>query len=401
MTVDKVIRGVVTAGFGVGVAAVFGILGAQSADAAPSPSPSPSSPADIARQDAADKRTAQGAKVNSSADDAKQDADDKRTAADAGNSARQQERAQGRKNAEREKAESHESGSKANSSSDDAKQDANDKRKASDSGNSDREDQRARGREKAERKENSSADDQKQDAEDKRTAADAGNPVRKQERAKGKAAAKREADRQEIQREVESFGFAPTDGLATTGAMTDGFAAAADEALDEPGKKARAARDAAYAYVNASKTARKSGVPVSSEERARIADLNAKAKAAADEAKAAMTKAGTLPKGLATVSKIAGKVSPVLVAGSEVYEVAVNDKPVDEAIAEGVGSVAGGILGGIGGGALGSIVPGPGTAIGATGGSLAGGYIGGAAVENSYKWVKEGVSRPGYHRLEK
>ncbi|MEV6442704.1 hypothetical protein [Amycolatopsis sp. NPDC051716] len=75
-TVDKVIRGMLTAGFGVGAAAVFGVVGAQSADAAPAPPPS--SPADIAKQEAADKRTA----------------------ADAGNPARKEERAQGRKNAE-------------------------------------------------------------------------------------------------------------------------------------------------------------------------------------------------------------------------------------------------------------------------------------------------------------
>jgi hypothetical protein len=406
MTVDKVIRGLVTAGFGVGAAAVFGVLGAQSADAAPAPpSPPPSSPADIAKQDAADKRTAQRPKVNSSAESTKQDAEDKRTAADAGSPARKEERAQGRKNAEQRNVEGKGNSEqrkverKENSSADDRKQDAEDKRTAADAGSPARKEERAQGRrnaeqQKVERKRNSSVDDRKQDAEDKRTAADAGNPARKEARAKGKRAAKMKADR----REAESFEFAPTDGFAATGAVGDGIKAGADEVLKDPAKKARAARDAAYDYVNASKAARASGVPASPEERARIADLNKKAKAAADQAKDAIAKGKTVPRELAVVGRVAGKISPVAVIGSEVYEVAVNEKPADEAVAEGIGSIAGGTLGAIGGGALGSLMlPGPGTAAGAAGGSLAGGYVGGAVGENSYKWLKQNVHvPPGY-----
>jgi hypothetical protein len=168
MTVDKVIRGLVTAGFGVGAAAVFGVLGAQSADAAPAPaSPPPSSPADIAKQEAADKRTAQRPKVNSSAENTKQDAEDKRTAADAGNPARKEERAQGRKNVEQQHAERKEnSEGKGNSSAEDRKQDAEDKRTTPDAGSRDRREEGAQGRKDAKPKGNSSPDDLMQDADD-------------------------------------------------------------------------------------------------------------------------------------------------------------------------------------------------------------------------------------------
>ncbi|HET6706637.1 hypothetical protein [Amycolatopsis sp.] len=246
-TVDKVIRGWVTAGFGVGAAAVLGVLGAQSAEAAPAPaSPPPSSPADIA----------------------KQDAEDKRTAADAGNPARKEERAQGRKNAERQNAERKgKSEGKGNSSVADRKHkvpvldkksadrfnrvvrqtlpgalprlpenaggggvavsdQTGDARRTKVGGGVAVSDQLGAGRlaaenvakkarladtaarnkasKNAERKVNSSADDLKQDADDKRTAADAGNPARKEARAKGKQAAKKEADRQRQARRGEA-----------------------------------------------------------------------------------------------------------------------------------------------------------------------------------------------------